>query len=159
MPLGRRSPGASDGAVVELARRLGALLSELGLSEIEVALGDVRVRLQRGGASAPESASAGAVAAVEGPAVAAVADAVSASAVTIEALMVGTFYRAPSPKAEPYVNEGDVVKEGQILCIIEAMKLMNEIESKVAGRVVKICVENAHGVEYGQPLFLIDPTR
>jgi len=57
------------------------------------------------------------------------------------------------------VHEGDVVKEGQILCIIEAMKLMNEIESKAAGRVLKILVENGHGVEYGQPLFLIEPVR
>jgi len=79
--------------------------------------------------------------------------------VTIEAPMVGTFYRASSPTAEPYVSEGDLVKEGQILCIIEAMKLMNEIESKAAGRIVKIFVENAHPVEFGQSLFLIDPTR
>jgi acetyl-CoA carboxylase biotin carboxyl carrier protein len=72
--------------------------------------------------------------------------------------MVGTFYRAASPTAEPYVKEGDVTKEGQILCIIEAMKLMNEIESKASGRIVKILVENAQPVEYGQPLFFIDPT-
>jgi acetyl-CoA carboxylase biotin carboxyl carrier protein len=85
------------------------------------------------------------------------ADAGSAALVTIEAPMVGTFYRASSPTAEPYVKEGDVVKEGQVLCIIEAMKLMNEIESKVGGRVARILVENAHAVEYGQPLFLIDP--
>ena len=73
--------------------------------------------------------------------------------------MVGTFYRAPSPTSEPYVHEGDVVKEGQILCLIEAMKLMNEIESKVSGRVVTVLVENGHPVEYGQPLFLIEPSR
>jgi acetyl-CoA carboxylase biotin carboxyl carrier protein len=73
--------------------------------------------------------------------------------------MVGTFYRASSPTAEPYVSEGDLVKEGQILCIIEAMKLMNEIEAKVAGRIVKILVENAQSVEYGQALFLIEPPR
>ena len=90
---------------------------------------------------------------------AATAPEASGSMVTIEAPMVGTFYRASSPTAEPYVHEGDLVKEGQILCIIEAMKLMNEIESKVAGRVMKICVDNAHGVEYGQPLFVIDPAR
>ena len=71
--------------------------------------------------------------------------------------MVGTFYRAPAPDAPPYVKEGDLIKEGQILCIIEAMKLMNELESKVAGRVVKILVENGQGVEYGQPLFLVEP--
>jgi len=90
---------------------------------------------------------------------AATAPEASGSMVTIEAPMVGTFYRASSPTAEPYVHEGDLVKEGQILCIIEAMKLMNEIESKAAGRVMKICVDNAHGVEYGQPLFVIDPAR
>jgi len=77
--------------------------------------------------------------------------------VTVEAPMVGTFYRASSPTADPYVQEGDVVKEGQVLCIIEAMKLMNEIESKTAGRVARILVENSQPVEYGQPLFLIDP--
>jgi acetyl-CoA carboxylase biotin carboxyl carrier protein len=80
-----------------------------------------------------------------------------AASVTIEAPMVGTFYRASSPTAEPYVREGDLVKEGQILCIIEAMKLMNEIESRAAGRVIKILVDNAQPVEYGQPLFLIEP--
>jgi acetyl-CoA carboxylase biotin carboxyl carrier protein len=71
--------------------------------------------------------------------------------------MVGTFYRAPSPTTDPYVREGDVIKEAQVLCIIEAMKLMNEIESKVAGRISKILVENGQPVEYGQPLFLIEP--
>ena len=71
--------------------------------------------------------------------------------------MVGTFYRAPAPDARPFVQEGDIVKEGQVLCIIEAMKLMNEIESKVAGRIVKILVENAQPVEFGQALFLVEP--
>lgn len=77
--------------------------------------------------------------------------------VTIESPMVGTFYRAPAPDADPYVNEGDIIKEGQILCIIEAMKLMNEIESKIAGKIIKILVENGQPVEYGQPLVLIEP--
>jgi acetyl-CoA carboxylase biotin carboxyl carrier protein len=155
----RRQPGAGEGAPVELARKLGTLLTELGLSEIDVTVGDVRVRLQRGGAaSAPPvvAAASPVVASVERPAAAEIE---SASGVTIEAPMVGTFYRASSPTADPYVSEGDLVKEGQILCIIEAMKLMNEIESKVAGRVVKIFVENAHPVEFGQSLFLIDPAR
>ena len=79
--------------------------------------------------------------------------------VSIDAPMVGTFYRATSPDAPPFVSEGDLVKEGQTLCIIEAMKLMNEIESKVAGRVVKILVENAQPVEFGQHLFLVEPRR
>ena len=159
MPIRRRQRAQSDGAVVELARRLGALLSELGLSEIEAAVGEIRVRLQRGGGSAPAPAPAPAFASGERPAAPIPAEAESTSMVTIEAPMVGTFYRASSPTAEPYVGEGDLVKEGQILCIIEAMKLMNEIESKVAGRIVKIFVENAHPVEFGQSLFLIDPAR
>jgi acetyl-CoA carboxylase biotin carboxyl carrier protein len=77
--------------------------------------------------------------------------------VTVEAPMVGTFYRAPSPDGEPYVREGDTIKEGQVLCIIEAMKVMNEIESKVSGRIIRVLAENSHPVEYGQPLFLIEP--
>ncbi|WP_027882412.1 acetyl-CoA carboxylase biotin carboxyl carrier protein [Meiothermus rufus] len=77
--------------------------------------------------------------------------------VEVKAPIVGTFYRAPSPDAEPFVKEGDTVKKGQVLCIIEAMKLMNEIESEVAGVVRKILVANAEPVEYGQVLFLIEP--
>src|SRR5438093_6987355 len=152
----RRQSAQSDGATVEFARRLGILLSELGLSEIDVSVGEVRVRLQRGAVAGPSPAPA---AAAERSAASVTAEVEAASGVTIEAPMVGTFYRASSPTAEPYVNEGDVVKEGQILCIIEAMKLMNEIESKVAGRIVKVFVENAHPVEFGQSLFLIDPAH
>jgi acetyl-CoA carboxylase biotin carboxyl carrier protein len=156
MALRRRPAVTGETSTVELARRLGTLLTELGLSEIDVTVGDVRVRLQRGGVTSAPPAVVPAVASVERPAAAEIE---SGSGVPIEAPMVGTFYRASSPTADPYVSEGDVVKEGQILCIIEAMKLMNEIESKVAGRVVKIFVENAHPVEFGQPLFLIDPAR
>jgi acetyl-CoA carboxylase biotin carboxyl carrier protein len=78
--------------------------------------------------------------------------------VTITSPIVGTFYRSPSPDADPYVEEGDLVRKGQVLCLVEAMKLMNEIESEVDGRVVKILVESTNPVEYGQPLLLIDPT-
>jgi len=74
----------------------------------------------------------------------------------IKSPLVGTFYRAPSPGAPPFVEVGDIVSPGQVLCIIEALKVMNEIESDVRGRVVKILVENGETVEYGQPLFLID---
>ncbi len=75
----------------------------------------------------------------------------------VESPMVGTFYRAPSPGAEPFVKEGDFVEKGQVLCIIEALKVMNEIESEVSGIVRKILVENGQPVEYGQPLFYIEP--
>ncbi len=70
--------------------------------------------------------------------------------------MVGTFYRAPSPDAPPFVEEGDSVRKGQTLCIIEAMKMMNEIEAEVAGRIVRILCENAQAVEYGQPLMVVE---
>jgi acetyl-CoA carboxylase biotin carboxyl carrier protein len=79
--------------------------------------------------------------------------------VLIRSPIVGTFYRAPSPEAEPYVEVGEVVKKGQILCVVEAMKLMNEIESEVDGKVVEILVENARPVEYGESLFKIEPLR
>jgi acetyl-CoA carboxylase biotin carboxyl carrier protein len=74
----------------------------------------------------------------------------------IKSPLVGTFYRSPSPGAPPFVEVGDIVSPGQVLCIIEALKVMNEIESDVRGRVEKILVENGETVEYGQPLFLID---
>ncbi len=77
--------------------------------------------------------------------------------VEIKSPMVGTFYRAPSPDSEPYVKDGDVITPGKILCIIEAMKLMNEIEAEIKGKIVKILVENAQPVEYNQPLFLVEP--
>jgi acetyl-CoA carboxylase biotin carboxyl carrier protein len=82
---------------------------------------------------------------------------VAAGHITITSPIVGTFYRSPSPDADPYVEEGDYVKKGQVLCIVEAMKLMNEIESEVDGRITKILVESTKPVEYGQALFLIDP--
>jgi acetyl-CoA carboxylase biotin carboxyl carrier protein len=79
--------------------------------------------------------------------------------VQIRSPIVGTFYRAPSPEAEPYVEIGEAVKKGQILCVVEAMKLMNEIESEVDGKVIEILVENARPVEYGEPLFKIEPLK
>ena len=152
---------AADDRLLDLTRRLAAVVNELGLSEIEVESGGLKLRVQRATMAAPAAA---AVTSIAAPPVTAerpiVADAVPLSAsISIEAPMVGTFYRASSPTAEPYVREGDMVKEGQILCIIEAMKLMNEIESKAAGRVAKILVENGQPVEYGQPLFLLEPQR
>ncbi len=74
----------------------------------------------------------------------------------IHSPIVGTFYRAPAPDADPYVQVGDIISKGHVLCIVEAMKLMNEIESDVEGKVVKILVENGKPVEYNQPLFLVE---
>ena len=77
--------------------------------------------------------------------------------ITVKSPMIGTFYRTPSPDKPVFVNVGDEIKPGKVLCIIEAMKLFNEIESEVAGRVVKVLVDNATPVEYDQPLFLVEP--
>jgi acetyl-CoA carboxylase biotin carboxyl carrier protein len=155
--------GGADDRLIELTRRLAAVAAELGLSEIEVESAGTRLRVQRAGVpvapivqAMPASVASTSATATE-PAI--VADVAAPATITVEAPMVGTFYRASAPTADPFVREGDVVKEGQILCIIEAMKLMNEIESKAAGRIVKILVENGQPVEYGQPLFLLEPPR
>jgi len=128
------------------------------LAELEVEQGGARIRVvrERGAVAAPAPRVEGAAPAA--PQVVPVAEpALAAHLVKVEAPMVGTFYRASAPEAAPYVQEGDVVKEGQVLCIIEAMKLMNEIEAKVAGRIARVLVDNGQPVEFGQPLFLIDP--
>ncbi|HEY7654816.1 MAG TPA: acetyl-CoA carboxylase biotin carboxyl carrier protein [Methylomirabilota bacterium] len=140
--------------VVELAVRHN-------LAELEVESAGTRIRVVREhapAASAPRGELAPAIAA---PLTQPGADSAESTAhlLTVEAPMVGTFYRAPKPDAPPFVNEGDAVKEGQVLCIVEAMKLMNEIEARVAGRIVKVLVENGQPVEFGQPLFLMDPLR
>ena len=75
----------------------------------------------------------------------------------IESPMVGTYYEAPSPDSPPYVRQGDRVSKGQVVCIVEAMKLLNEIESEVSGTVVRVAVENAQAVEFGQALFMVEP--
>jgi acetyl-CoA carboxylase biotin carboxyl carrier protein len=152
---GRPGPAGSPGslsaeAIVELAVRHG-------LVEIEVEQGGTRIRVVRehppaAGAAVGRAADAGAP-----PAPAGEPAATPSHLVPVEAPMVGTFYRAPSPDAAPFVSTGDAVKEGQVLCIIEAMKLMNEIEAKVTGRIAKVLVENGQPVEFGQPLFLVEP--
>ena len=155
--------GGGDDRLIELTRRLAAVAAELGLSEIEVESAGTRLRVQRAGAPATPAVHAGAAPSTSAlsPTIesALVADVAAPTAITIEAPMVGTFYRASAPTADPFVREGDVVKEGQILCIIEAMKLMNEIESKASGRILKVLVENGQPVEYGHPLFLLEPPR
>ena len=130
------------------------------LAELEVESGGLRVRVVR--RHAPAAVAPPPAAAPTALPQADMSDRAAEAAfgtVTIEAPMVGTFYRATSPETAPFVSEGDTIKEGQTLCIIEAMKLMNEIESKLSGRIVKILVENAQPVEFGQPLFLVEPRR
>ena len=104
-------------------------------------------------APAPVAISAPVVATPSAPAAEAKAD----NLITIKSPMVGTFYRTASPDSPVFVNVGDDVKLGTVICIIEAMKLFNEIESEVTGKIVKILVDNASPVEYDQPLFLVEP--
>jgi acetyl-CoA carboxylase biotin carboxyl carrier protein len=133
------------------------LLENTDIEELEMEEQDKRVRIRRaarGGSPAPAAREAVA-AQPSGQAALLAPD--TAGLVKIEAPMVGTFYRAPAPDAPPYVREGDIVQKGTVVCIVEAMKLMNEIESEVRGRLVKILVENGQPVEYGQTLFLLEP--
>jgi acetyl-CoA carboxylase biotin carboxyl carrier protein len=105
--------------------------------------------------SAPTPATTPASTTPEKTAPPAVAD--ESKLITIKAPMIGTFYRSPGPDKPPFVNVGDEIKPGKTLCIIEAMKLFNEIESEVTGRIVKVLVDDAKPVEYDQPLFLVEP--
>ena len=103
----------------------------------------------------PQAPHTPATAATEKPSKA--AEAPAGNTVTIKSPMIGTFYRSPSPDKSSFVNVGDEVEPGKVVCIIEAMKLFNEIESEVKGRIVKILAEDASPVEYDQPLFLVEP--
>ncbi len=134
------------------------ILNEQNLNEIEVQRGDVRIRIRRESrTTANGQASSSMESGQTSQPAADFVDRDSSRVLTVTSPVVGTFYRSPSPDVEPYVEEGDLVSRGQVLCIVEAMKLMNEIESEGDGRVVKILVENEAGVEYGQPLFVIEP--
>jgi acetyl-CoA carboxylase biotin carboxyl carrier protein len=140
--------------VVELAVRHN-------LAELEVEGAGTRIRIVREHAPAASGPRVEGAPAIPAPLQQPAPESVESTAhlLTVEAPMVGTFYRSPKPDAPPFVTEGDVVKEGQVICIVEAMKLMNEIESKVAGRIAKVVVENGQPVEFGQALFLVEPLR
>jgi acetyl-CoA carboxylase biotin carboxyl carrier protein len=143
------------------------LVSESNVSELEITEAEGKVRIVK---SAPMTAAAvvapvvpaAVVAAPAAPAVEAAAPAapVAAPAVpaghTVKSPMVGTFYRASSPGAKPFVEVGSVIKEGETICIVEAMKILNEIEADKSGTVTQILVQNGQAVEYGQPLFVIE---
>lgn len=143
------------------------LVAESGISELEVTEGDGKVRIVKAPPQVIAAPMMHAMPALPAAQAMPVQGAVNAAPVAAEAApqvpaghvvtspMVGTFYRAPSPGAAPFVNVGDSVKEGQTVCIIEAMKLLNEIESDKGGVIKEILVENGQAVEYGQPLFVI----
>jgi len=143
-------------------KKLIDLVQESGISELEVTEGEEKVRIAKHLATAvaaPAAYVASVPQAVAAPAAAAPAAAPAAPAVpdgnVVKSPMVGTFYRSSAPGAKSFVEVGDSVSSGDTLCIIEAMKLMNEIESEVSGTIKAILVENGQPVEYGQPLFVI----
>ena len=164
----RRATGMGRPMDLKEIRALLKLVEESNIEELEVERQGLRVRIRRRGenvtpvlaapSSPPLSPVPSPPALQAAPAAAPAAPPARAeNLVTIESPMVGTFYRAPAPGAEPYVKEGQVVEKGSVLCIIEAMKLMNEIEAEVKGRIASVLVENAQPVEYAQPLFLVEP--
>jgi acetyl-CoA carboxylase biotin carboxyl carrier protein len=147
-------------------KKLIDLVQESGIAELEITEGEEKVKIVKGGTvsvSALAPLSAPAPAESRPSAAAAAASAAAPAAETpagqeghvVKAPMVGTFYRSASPDAKPFVEVGQAVKEGETICIIEAMKLMNEIEADAAGTVQAILVENGQPVEYGQPLFIL----
>ena len=151
-------------------QQLIGFISQSGLDEVNIETTDLKISVKRYGSgvpTAPVAAPAPAPAAAPQPTPASVqtpaAPAVVApkpdtsNYITIKSPMIGTFYRSANPESPMFVEIGDTVSEGKVVCIIEAMKLFNEIESEVSGRIVRILVENATPVEYDQPLFLVEP--
>jgi acetyl-CoA carboxylase biotin carboxyl carrier protein len=150
---------------IRKVKKLIELLDETGVAEIEIKEGEESVRISRHPSGAtyamlPQQMSYGpppVAAAAPAPAAAVAPAPVAASAdLTVTAPMVGTFYSAPAPGAKAFVDIGSEVKQGDVLCIIEAMKMMNQIESDKAGRVVSVLAKNGDPVEFGQPLFVIE---
>lgn len=146
-------------------KKLIDLVQESGIGEIEITEGEEKVRISRQPTGQPMIMSGGFPMQMGGPGMAPAAPVAAAPVAaappeptghTLKSPMVGTFYRAPSPGAPTFIEVGQNVAKGQTLCIIEAMKLLNEIESDKAGVVKAILVENGQPVEYGQPLFLIE---
>jgi len=143
---------------LEQLRELIRLLDESNLTEIEVEQDDDRIRVRRDPAAVVGSAMQSVAPASAGSEAAAEQAAAEEDDLYVTSPFVGTFYRAPSPDGDPFVEVGDEVVVGQILCIVEAMKLMNEIEAETPGTVVEVLVENGKPVEYGDRLFRIEAT-
>ena len=138
-------------------KKLIDLVQESGINELEVTEGEEKVKIVKGGAApAVHSTPAPAPSAPTAPASTAAPAPAEIPGHLVKSPMVGTFYRSPSPGAKPFVEVGDSVKSGDTICIIEAMKLLNEIESDKDGVIKAILVENGQPVEYGEPLVVIE---
>jgi len=149
---------------VKEIKEMITLMNENGLTELEIEKDGLKLRLRKSnGAITSEFTVAPVphvVTAEQAPAAPANETEPSTKGlVEIKSPMVGTFYRAPAPDAPPYVQEGQNIEVGQVVCIIEAMKLMNEIKSEIRGKITKISIENADPIEFGQVMFLIEPSK
>lgn len=139
------------------------LMNENNLLELEIEREGMRIKLKRGslesGSGMPlvEYSTMPAQPAIAASPKEVSQEQISIKTTEIKSPMVGTFYRAPSPEAAPFVEAGQEIEVGQVICIVEAMKLMNEIKSEIRGRLIEVLVDNAEPVEFGQPLFLIEP--
>ncbi len=150
-------------------QKLIEFISKTDLSEVKIETSDLKIQVRRGGAEPPKVVAAApqVVYAEPAPQVAApkpeakaeapAPSAGSSKLVEIKAPMIGTFYRSAGPDKPAFVEVGDEITSGKVICILEAMKLFNEIESEISGKIVKILVDDATPVEYDQPLFLVDP--
>jgi acetyl-CoA carboxylase biotin carboxyl carrier protein len=144
----------------ELKELIDLFTSREAIEELEVEKSGVRLKMRRHSGQAGPSASVASVSATASPVLSAPAAPAEAPAVVddlfyVKAPIVGTYYEAPNPTSPPFVNVGDFVEKGTVLCIVEAMKLMNEIEAEVSGQVTAVFVENGNPVEYGQKLVAI----
>lgn len=142
---------------IDEIRKLIDLMAETGVAELEVKDAEGHVRLVLGGPASVPPQIVQAAPAVSPQAAAPSEPDAGEAGLRITSPMVGTFYQAPGPDAKPFVSVGDVVEAGDVVCIIEAMKMMNEIESEQRGRLRRVLVENGQPVEYGQALFLLEP--
>jgi len=138
------------------------LMNENGLMELEIEKDGMRIRLKKTSSgidslSGPILVEKENVSQVSEKQPMATLERMSIKTVEIKSPMVGTFYRAPNPEAPPYAEVGQVIEPGQVICIVEAMKLMNEIKSEIKGKILEVLVDNAEPVEFGQPMFLIEP--
>lgn len=141
------------------------LMNENNLIELEIEQGGIKIRLRKTASGKFEAISEGPLApqviqtiGSDQPSTAKKENTLDKDLIPIKAPMVGTFYRTSSPDTKPYVEIGGRIEVGQVVCIIEAMKLMNEIKSEIKGKVVEILVENASPIEYGQALFIVEPS-
>jgi acetyl-CoA carboxylase biotin carboxyl carrier protein len=158
------NPASNSGDLLDLRklRRLVELMNEHELGEIDLRNGSVRVRLRKYREAAPAAAGPAAAVPASAPAARAApapeaATADDAHLVLIKSIMVGTYYASPSPESPPFVKVGDRVGPDTTVCIVEAMKVFNEIPAGVSGKIAAVLVESGDPVEFGQPLFKVDP--